>query len=182
MSKIKIAIDVGHGGIDNGTHGGGMNEDKVNLNVALELEKLLLASGHYEVFMTRRDDNFLTLAQRSRKINAFVPNIVISIHHNAGGGVGYDLIYNCNKTASYILAIEISREFDLLGQTKHRIFSRVNSTGADYYSVQRLTKAPCVISEYAFMDSVDVKDIDTLTEQWHEARAIFKGINKFYNL
>ena len=182
MSKHKLAIDVGHGGVDSGAIGGGMQEEKVNLNVALELEKLLLTDGHYEVMMTRRDDTYLTLSKRSRLINAFNPEIVVSIHHNAGGGFGYDVIYNSNKTASFILATDISREFDLLGQTKHRVFSRINNFGTDYYSIQRLTKAPCVITEYAFMDTSDVKDIDTLTEQWHEARAIFRAINKFFDL
>ena len=182
MNKIKIALDAGHGGIDNGTHGGGMQEEKVNLNVALELQKLLNESGHYEVFMTRVDDKFLSLSQRSAVINKFAPNIAIAIHHNAGGGHGYDLIYNVKKTTSYALALHIAQEYDAIGQTKHKIYFRTNIIGNDYYSIQRLTKAPCVITEFAFMDTDDVKDIDTSTEQKNEAMAIFKAINKFYNL
>jgi N-acetylmuramoyl-L-alanine amidase len=172
---MKIALDTGHGGLDPGASGGGMKEKKINFNVATELARLLKAKGH-TVMLTRPNDETLDLLKRAKLINAFNPDIAISVHHNAGGGQGYDVIHNVAKSESYTLAIMIAREFELLKQTKHKVFSRTNSFGTDYYGIQRLTKAPLVITEFAFLDSADVKDIDTLAEQMAEADAIYKAI------
>lgn len=182
MIKHKVAIDIGHGGIDGGTHGGGMKEKKVNWNEGMELNRLLIASGNYTTFVTRPNDEFITLNKRSALINAFNPEIAIAIHHNAGGGHGYDIIYNHDKPLSLKIAFLLKKEYDLSGQIKHGVFDRVNLRGQDYYGIQRNTKAPLIISEYAFMDTDDVKKIDTLDKQKAIAMMQFKAINKFFGL
>ena len=60
-----IVLDPGHGGIDGGTVSRkGTLEKQVVLAFARELRKRLLATGRFEVHMTRNDDKFISLGKR----------------------------------------------------------------------------------------------------------------------
>jgi N-acetylmuramoyl-L-alanine amidase len=79
-----IILDPGHGGRDPGAISPwGMYEKTITLGLALELEKLLLADGRFQVHMTRRDDRFISLKQRTRFANEHEGKLFISIHCNA---------------------------------------------------------------------------------------------------
>ena len=60
-----IVIDAGHGGHDTGAIGGGKREKDLVLQIAKRLEKQLKKRG-YPVHMTRKDDRFLKLPQRTK--------------------------------------------------------------------------------------------------------------------
>ena len=82
--KRKIVIDAGHGGKDPGATGrGGTLEKDVNLLAAQELARLLKQEGTFEVMLTRADDVFVPLADRSRLANEFGASLFISLHCNA---------------------------------------------------------------------------------------------------
>ena len=58
--RFVIVIDPGHGGIDTGAAGvSGAQEKDVTLTFAKELRDTLAATGKYELFMTREDDEFI---------------------------------------------------------------------------------------------------------------------------
>lgn len=79
----KIVIDPGHGGSDPGsTECAAKTESEANLEIALELESLLLADTA-EVLLTRRD-NETTLSNNDRytKANQFDGEALVSIHLN----------------------------------------------------------------------------------------------------
>jgi N-acetylmuramoyl-L-alanine amidase len=79
-----IILDPGHGGKDPGAISPwGMYEKTITLDLALELEKLLLADGRFQVHMTRRDDRFISLNQRTRFANEHAGKLFISLHCNA---------------------------------------------------------------------------------------------------
>lgn len=75
-----VVIDAGHGGHDPGATGYAV-EKNVVLSVALQLKRLLEAEG-VEVILTRGDDTFLTLQQRSL-FAAPERNLFVSIHANS---------------------------------------------------------------------------------------------------
>lgn len=80
----KIMIDPGHGGKDPGAIGPhGVYEKYVVLKIALHLRKLLKDNLDVEVFMTREDDTFVPLAQRTAMANRLGAKLFISIHANA---------------------------------------------------------------------------------------------------
>ena len=79
--KKVVVIDAGHGGKDPGAVSPYIYEKDVVLPVALKLKELLEAQG-VEVIMTRDDDTFIPLPQRSRHASPEV-NLFISIHVNA---------------------------------------------------------------------------------------------------
>lgn len=80
-SKPVIVIDPGHGGVDPGTIGvSGTYEKGITLGFSREIERHLLATGRYEVILTRDRDIFLRLRERvsvSRNANA---DLFLSIH------------------------------------------------------------------------------------------------------
>lgn len=80
-----VIIDPGHGGKDPGAVNSYGTEADYNLKVAKKVEKYLKAYG-YKVIMTRRDDTFISLAERVRFSNRFKNAIFISIHFNAVAG------------------------------------------------------------------------------------------------
>jgi len=83
LKARRIVIDAGHGGHDSGAVGpSGLLEKDITLDIALKLAKKLKASG-YEVFLTRSDDRYVKLEDRTRFANKVKGDVFISIHCNA---------------------------------------------------------------------------------------------------
>ncbi|MBU1108361.1 MAG: N-acetylmuramoyl-L-alanine amidase [Candidatus Riflebacteria bacterium] len=83
LKGISIMLDPGHGGADPGAVGPtGLKESAVNLRVARYLRDLLRADGA-EVSMTRASDDFIALGERVAMATKQVPDLFVSIHHNA---------------------------------------------------------------------------------------------------
>ena len=82
--KRRIVVDAGHGGKDPGTKGRrGTLEKDVNLAVALDLARLLREEDAFEVLLTRNDDTFIPLGDRSRLANEYDADLFVSIHCNS---------------------------------------------------------------------------------------------------
>jgi N-acetylmuramoyl-L-alanine amidase len=80
----RIVIDPGHGGHDTGTLGPtGLQEKVVVLDVGRRLERLLEQNTGCEVIMTRSDDTFIPLEERTAIANEKNADLFISIHANA---------------------------------------------------------------------------------------------------
>ncbi len=80
----RIVLDPGHGGHDLGTVGpGGLLEKDLVLSIALDLQKLLEDKLGAQVILTRTDDTFITLEERSAIANRFQADLFISIHANS---------------------------------------------------------------------------------------------------
>ena len=79
-----IVIDAGHGGNDPGAVGPrGTKEKDITLKIAYELKKLFDRDKNYTVILTRKDDVFIPLAERTNIANEKRANLFISIHCNA---------------------------------------------------------------------------------------------------
>ena len=80
----RIVIDAGHGGHDQGTNGpNGVLEKEMVLDVALRLAKLVETRMGAEVVLTRSDDTFIPLAERSAIANSHKADLFLSIHANS---------------------------------------------------------------------------------------------------
>jgi len=81
-----IVIDAGHGGKDPGAVGYRKYREKiVVLQIANQLKSLLKSRG-YKVYMTRSNDKFIRLRDRTKYANRKNADLFISIHANAIGG------------------------------------------------------------------------------------------------
>ena len=79
-----IVIDAGHGGKDPGAVGyRGTKEKDIALDVAKRLEKKLSKNLNVNIVMTRDEDIFLRLSERTKIANENNGSLFISIHTNA---------------------------------------------------------------------------------------------------
>jgi len=78
-----VMIDPGHGGEDQGTLGYRKTQEKrFALDLAERVEEFLKKEG-FKTLMTRRDDHFISLEDRSEMTNSSDADIFVSIHLNS---------------------------------------------------------------------------------------------------
>ena len=83
LKVSRIVIDPGHGGHDPGAHSHGLRESEVVLDIAHRLERRLLTQPGIEVVLTRRDDTYIPLRERTALANRVQADLFLSIHANA---------------------------------------------------------------------------------------------------
>ncbi|KFE99596.1 N-acetylmuramoyl-L-alanine amidase [Chryseobacterium formosense] len=83
VSKKIIVIDAGHGGNDLGANKNGILEKDLVLKIAQEIKKANNKDGKYEIVLTRDNDTYATLSERTAQINKLNPEMVISLHVNS---------------------------------------------------------------------------------------------------
>jgi N-acetylmuramoyl-L-alanine amidase len=85
-SSPLVVIDPGHGGFDPGAVAAdGMQEKGVVLALSRALRDRLLAQGGVRVALTREDDRFLSLEERSGLARRLGADLFISVHADSGG-------------------------------------------------------------------------------------------------
>lgn len=81
---IVVAVDAGHGGIDDGAHGpNGVLEKNVTLSIARKLAARINATPGMKAFMTRKGDHYVGLKQRIVLAHKAHADLFVSIHANA---------------------------------------------------------------------------------------------------
>ena len=81
-TKFLVVVDAGHGGHDGGAVGNKLKEKDMNLLAALQLGISLKALG-IDTKLTRQDDKYLKLAERTEFANNTNADVFISLHCNA---------------------------------------------------------------------------------------------------
>jgi len=80
----RVVIDAGHGGFDPGAVGKtGLKEKDITLDIAKYLQQKLEGTGKKQAFLTRTDDYFVPLAERTVIANQYRADLFISLHINA---------------------------------------------------------------------------------------------------
>ena len=108
----RIVLDPGHGGNDPGATGPtGLREKDVTLAIAHRIAPVLARQG-VEVTLTRDDDRYVTLEERTARANAYGADLFVSIHCNAAEKPGrkgvetYVLDTTANEMAGKVAARE----------------------------------------------------------------------------
>ncbi len=172
----KVFISAGHGGSDSGAIGNGFKEKDLNLSIALACRDYLVANG-VEVKMSRTTDEYDGINQEASESNAYGPDVTVSIHNNAGGGDGAEAWYSVVGGLSKTCAENILDEVVKIGQNSRGAKKKAGNNGKDYYGFIRMTKAPAVIVECAFVDNAtDVQIVSTEDKRKNMGIAIAKGI------
>ncbi|MFQ5792493.1 MAG: N-acetylmuramoyl-L-alanine amidase, partial [Acidobacteriota bacterium] len=84
LAARRVVIDPGHGGHDPGTRSRkGLYEKDVVLDISHRVAKLLENERDFEVIMTRKDDSFVPLEERTAIANSQGADLFVSIHANA---------------------------------------------------------------------------------------------------
>ena len=111
-SVARVVLDPGHGGTDPGATGPtGLKEKDVTLAIAHKVAPVLARQG-VEVTLTRDEDRYVTLEERTARANAFGADLFVSIHCNAAenksrkGVETYVLDTTANEMAGKVAARE----------------------------------------------------------------------------
>ena len=98
----KVVLDPGHGGKDPGASGaGGIAEKDIVLGIAKKLALKLKIEMGTEVVLTRKDDRFVPLEDRTLLANVENADLFISLHVNASSNIdakGIETYYLDNTT------------------------------------------------------------------------------------
>lgn len=111
-SRPLVVIDAGHGGHDPGASGGdGMKEKALTLALAKAVRSALLDGGRVRVAMTRADDRFLALEERSGIARRLGADLFISVHADASENEAASgaTIYTLSDRASDAVAEALAR-------------------------------------------------------------------------
>lgn len=173
----KVYVDAGHGGNDPGASANGLVEKTINLIQAIECAEILKRHGIL-VNSSGLVDKGDSITAMAKEANNWGADLVVSIHNNAGGGDGFEVFYGHKDSKSKVLAKNIEAEILKIGQNSRGLKTKVED-GEDYFGMIRMTNAPAVLCEGAFLDNKnDIKIIDTITEQKAFGKAYAKGILK----
>ena len=177
---MKIFIDSGHNysGGDTGATGNGLKEQDITFTISKKLKDLLVAAGH-TVKMSRNsitDNVGRTLSEslnlRAKMSNDWGADLFVSVHTNAFNKKAYGtetLVYSKAGKAS-----EIAKRVQKAIVSKLSTNDRGVKERPDL-AVLRLTKAPALLVETAFIDNVsDAQKLAYRQEDF--ASAIYEGI------
>lgn len=189
-----ILIDPGHGGIDGGASAAdGTVEKNINLNIALELEKLLKENG-FKVFLTRDEDRGLysdsgsvkekkiqDLNERCKLKKDTNCDLFISIHLNKFSDAsckGAQVWYSKNSESEEIANIIQSNLVADLDSSNHR----KPKFAKDMYKVLRTNDdMPGVIVECGFLsNNQDLSNLKNESYQKKVAESLNKSIKNYF--
>ena len=147
IDKKIIVIDAGHGGQDKGATFEKASEKQIVLDIASKIKEINNSQSKYEVVLTRDNDSYPSLTERTDKINSLNPEMVISLHvnrtpENETSKNGHE-IYIQNSDASKNIADKISKK---LGNC---------SISEKNLHILRESKAPAVLVELGFINNTE---------------------------
>ncbi len=113
-SRPLVVIDAGHGGKDPGAGSGGTREKDLTLALAKALRDDLLRKGGVRVALTRSDDRYLFLPERSSIARRLGADLFISIHADStevsSGAIGATVYTLSAKGSSQVAERMAARE------------------------------------------------------------------------
>ncbi len=151
---LTIVLDPGHGGHDTGAIGPtGLMEKDVVLDLAFRLRRLLQDRLGVRVLMTRTEDEFVSLADRSAFANRAKADFLISLHVNAAskrGAVGFETFFFAREPSDNDARASAQRE--------NLVLESNGATGKDLESLLRTTLADMAVTR-------DIKESSNLAER-----------------
>ncbi len=98
---FRVIIDPGHGGYDVGAKSkAGLFEKSLTLEIAQQVKSLLAEKQDVHVYLTRREDNHMTTAERVTFASKLHGHLLLSIHFNSSPSQrssGFRIYINSNR-------------------------------------------------------------------------------------
>ncbi len=128
--KIIIVLDPGHGGKDPGATANGLKEKDVVLKFAKRIKFYLERDGRFKVYLTRKNDKFVPLYERSLFAIKKNADMFISIHCNA-------LPKNRSMTGTYVYTLNLkgakSKMAKIVERRENKIVMKYIKVSANNY-------------------------------------------------
>ncbi|EGW38250.1 N-acetylmuramoyl-L-alanine amidase [Desulfosporosinus sp. OT] len=182
---MKVCIDPGHGGNDPGTEGNGLHEKDLTLDISLKLKPLLEYNGINAVLTREGDyspghlegDHKGELRARVDIAEKSKVNLFISIHVNAGGGTGEEILIIAKGARAETAANTVLPYLVQVGGWANRGVKVQNVL------VLRETSMPAILTENGFIDnSTDAMKLKDPNFRYALARAHAQGICDYFGI
>lgn len=150
--KIRVVIDAGHGGEDFGATSLDVLEKKLSLAIVSKI-KAKNTNENVELLFTREEDKLVTLSERVEKINAFNPDLVLSVHINNSKNIHYEGVeaYVSKDLEFSAKSEKLATKFlEILGNKTDLKSRGVKS--APFYILKK-SKCPSIIVELGFISN-----------------------------
>ena len=149
LSKLKVAVDAGHGGENIGETGrrSGIEEKTYTLKIATELEKAL-KNENATVIMTREKDTSISMIERVLLLRAQEPDLLISIHLNSSD---IDTVRGASTYYRYIGFRPLSQF--ILKRLQELKLEEYGNTGSFNFGLSGPTDYPNCLVEVAFLSN-----------------------------
>lgn len=176
---MKYFLDYGHGGNDSGAIGtDGVKEKDIVLEIGKRI-KYHLERHKQTVIESRKNDETVSLTERSNKANENKVDLCISIHCNAfsnSSAQGVEIFFFQKSTRGEQLANNILNEI-----TKAKLFTKNRGLKTNNLHMTRETNMPSVLIELGFITNENDKNL-ILNNKENFAIAITKGILNYYGI
>jgi N-acetylmuramoyl-L-alanine amidase len=180
----RIFIDAGHGGKDSGAIGNDLQEKDIVLDIALRIKEDLLIFKDVEVLLSREENEFLTLDERTNKANLWKADIYISIHNNSfkeKTSKGFESFIYSGNVSSGTIAFQNVLHAEILQAMGVEVEDR-GKKRANFH-VLRESNMKAVLTENLFVSSAsDAKLLKSDSFRQRIANGHTMGIVKFLGL
>ena len=120
------------------------------LSIAQQIKKASDKDGKYEVILTRSDDTYATLAERTEQINKLNPEMVISLHINRTPEA------NTNKSGHEIF-IQNTQESKNLAEKLSKKLGECSIKEQNLH-ILRNSKSPAVLVELGYINNTKERE------------------------
>lgn len=181
-----VVLDPGHGGIDSGARKSGSLEKNLVLKFAKELKESLILSGRYKAYLTRNDDEFVSLPARISRARALGADVFISLHADAleSGWATGTTVYSqsdeaSNEASAYLAAhqnrtdllagVDLTHQSDAVAgvlmemaqietQSRSDLLAEMVVSGVAQ-SIGRLRKRPHLYAGFSVLKAPDIPSV-----------------------
>lgn len=171
-SETVVVLDAGHGGTDPGAMREGIQEKDITLGIIEKLKKILEAKGA-RIVLTRHDDTFVSLEDRTKITNQVGPNLFLSVHINS------------LESTSNICGIETYFQTELSRPLAERVHASLvaglsapdrNIRRARFYVINH-TPVPAILAEVGYITNKAERD-RLISSDYQEkvASALARGV------
>ena len=174
-NKNVVVIDAGHGGKDYGAIRNNINEKDINLDVCMRIQNLLQKKG-YKVYMTRTNDTYVSLEDRTIFTEGINPAAFISVHVNS-----------CNSESPNGIETHYYHEesIELADYVHKRLIQKIPNTTnrglfkSKFYVINHTT-VPAILVEIGFISNPSERaGLTTSQRKQATAEGITEGIIEF---
>jgi len=153
-NRFSVVLDAGHGGSDPGAVNGSLKEKDINLDVTNQVKSRLEQRG-VTVYLTRSGDTNPDIGQRVQVCKDKRPNLMVSVHTNAGGGTGPEGWYTQRYfgSTSQALAAELATSIANSTGMKNRGAKNETQNRLGSLGILSCDKAPSALAEMSFIDA-----------------------------
>lgn len=175
-TKKAVVLDAGHGGSDYGAIRAGINEKDINLDIVKRVQAIL-ATKNISVALTRDNDEFISLPDRTNICANNSPDIFVSVHVNSSAKPeinGIETHYYHEQGLQLANTVHACLVSNVKAKDRGLFKSK-------FYVINH-TDVPAILVEIGFIsNSAERVELINEARKQQTAKAIAEGILKYLN-